>query len=86
MSKVQKTLLKLLRGTSDANIRFDDVVTLLEHLEFTARINGSHHIFSKVGIEEILNLQALKDGKAKRYQIKQVRELILKYGLGSIND
>jgi len=40
-----------------------------------------HHIFYKEGIEEILNLQP--DGaKAKPYQVKQVRGVILKYKLG----
>ena len=33
------------------------------------------------GVEEILNLQPLRDGKAKSYQVKQVREVILKYRL-----
>ena len=45
------------------------------------RIRGSHHIFTKVGVEEILNLQP-KQGKAKAYQVKQVREMLLKYQLG----
>ena len=45
------------------------------------RIRGSHHIFTKEGIEEILNLQP-KQGKAKAYQVKQVREMLLKYQLG----
>ena len=86
MSKVQKLLLKILRGTSDKNIRFDDLIVLLEHLDFKKRIKGSHHILTKTGVAEILNLQPLKDGKAKRYQVKQVRELILKHGLGGSDD
>jgi len=45
------------------------------------RIKGDHHIFYKEGIEEIVNLQPLKDGKAKAYQVKQVRGVILKYKL-----
>ncbi len=47
---------------------------------FSERIKGSHHIFSKEDVEEILNLQD-KNGKAKPYQVKQVRLLILKYQL-----
>jgi hypothetical protein len=39
------------------------------------------HIFTKDGVEEILNLQP-KDGKGKPYQVKQVRDVILKYHLG----
>jgi len=45
------------------------------------RINGSHHIFRKAGVEEKINIQ--KDGnKAKPYQIKQIRKIFLSYHLG----
>jgi hypothetical protein len=81
MSRKDKLLNKLLRGTSDANIRFADLCQLLKSLEFSERIRGSHHIFSKDGIEEILNLQPRDGGRAKPYQVKQVRDLILKYQL-----
>jgi hypothetical protein len=54
---------------------------LLIRLGFDERISGSHHIFTKKGVEEILNLQP-KQGKAKVYQVKQVREMLLKYQLG----
>nr|WP_217355146.1 type II toxin-antitoxin system HicA family toxin [Aphanizomenon sp. UHCC 0183] len=54
---------------------------LLIRLGFDERIRGSHHIFTKEGIEEILNLQP-KQGKAKAYQVKQIREMLLKYQLG----
>jgi hypothetical protein len=54
---------------------------ILRNLGFEERIRGSHHIFSIAGIEEILNLQP-KQGKAKAYQVKQVRDIILKYQLG----
>jgi predicted RNA binding protein YcfA (HicA-like mRNA interferase family) len=70
-----------LRGTSDANIAFDDLRRLLRRLGFEERIRGSHHIFRKPGIEEKLNLPR-DDSKAKVYQMRQVRAVILKYGLG----
>ena len=54
---------------------------LLIRLGFDERIRGSHHIFTKEGVEEILNLQP-KQAKAKAYQVKQVREMLLKYQLG----
>jgi predicted RNA binding protein YcfA (HicA-like mRNA interferase family) len=54
---------------------------LLNDLGFSERIKGDHHIFYKDGIEEIINLQPLRDGKAKAYQVKQVRRIILKYKL-----
>ena len=60
------------------SIRF---VSCLKKLGFNERIQGSHHIFTKEGIEEIINLQP-NQGKAKNYQIKQIRDLILKYKLG----
>jgi hypothetical protein len=80
MSKQEKILLKVLRGSSDANIAFNDLCLLLRYLAFQERIRGSHHIFTKVGVEEILNLQP-KEGKAKSYQVKQVRNVILRYRL-----
>ena len=49
-------LLRILRGTSDANIPFDGLCQLLRRLGFAERIRGSHHIFTKEGVEEILNL------------------------------
>lgn len=69
-----------LRGTSDANIAFFDLCLVLRQLGFDERIRGSHHIFSKAEVEEILNLQP-KRGKAKAYQVKQVRKVILRYRL-----
>ncbi|VAW30043.1 hypothetical protein MNBD_CHLOROFLEXI01-2935 [hydrothermal vent metagenome] len=80
MGKKEKVLLKVLRGTSDANISFHDLCRLLRHLDFAERIKGSHHIFTRSGVEEILNLQP-KRGKAKAYQVKQVRNIILRYKL-----
>jgi len=80
MSKHDKVLEIVLRGTSDANIAFSDLCSLLVWLGFQERIRGDHHIFTKSGIPEILNLQPC-GSKAKPYQVKQVRELILKYKL-----
>jgi predicted RNA binding protein YcfA (HicA-like mRNA interferase family) len=45
------------RGTSDANIPFADLCQLLHRLGFDERIRGSHPIFTKESVEEILNLQ-----------------------------
>lgn len=81
MSKQDKLLVKILLGNSDANIPFDQLCQLLRKLGFEQRIRGSHHIFTQEGVEEILNLQP-KQGKAKAYQIKQIRNVILKYHLG----
>ena len=81
MGKQAKLLIQVLSGTSDANIPFDGLCGLLKYLGFDERIRGSHHIFTKNGIEEILNLQP-KGNKSKPYQVKQVRNVILKYKLG----
>lgn len=82
MSKIDKIREKILLGYSDANIDFDDLSKLMTALGFDERISGSHHIFSMTGIEEIVNLQP-KQNKAKPYQVKQVRNIILKYKLGA---
>lgn len=86
MSRPAKTLERLLRGTADANLAFRELRGLLKHLGFTERVKGSHYIFSKEGVLEILNLQPKKGGKAKAYQVRQVREVILQYGLASENE
>ncbi|MCH8802070.1 MAG: type II toxin-antitoxin system HicA family toxin [Chloroflexi bacterium] len=59
-------LSRLLSGTSDSNIRFNALRQLLLRLGFEERVMGSHHIFRKSGVEELINLQ--RDGsKAKTY-------------------
>ena len=82
---MDKLLNRILRGTSDANISFADLCQLMRRLGFDERIRGSHHIFTRAGVAEILNLQP-KDAKAKPYQIKQVRNVVLKYRLGGKDD
>jgi hypothetical protein len=80
VSKVTKTLDRVLRGTADANIRFGDLCALLKQLGFAERVRGGHHIFTRDGVAEILNLQP-RGGKAKAYQVKQVRGVVTSYGL-----
>jgi hypothetical protein len=82
MGEHEKLLLRIIRGASDTNIPFDAMRGLLRHLGFEERIRGSHHIFFKDGIEEILNLQPKTGGGSKPYQVKQVSQVILKYRLG----
>jgi len=81
VTQLDKLLIKILSGTSDANIPFSELCQLLRRLGFEERVRGSHHIFSKEGIEEIMNIQP-KGSKAKPYQVKQVRTIIIKYQLG----
>jgi hypothetical protein len=80
MGKYDKLIVQILCGMSDANIAFDDLRNLLVRLGFDEKIRGSHHIYRKEDIEEKLNLQ--QDGsKAKPYQVRQVRAIIIKYHL-----
>ncbi len=81
MSKYDKLLFQILRGTSDANVSFDDLRHLLKAMGFEERIRGSHHMFRRAGIVEKINLQR-EGSKAKIYQVRQVRAVILKYKLG----
>lgn len=83
MSHRQRPLVRILSGTTDQNIRFADLCTLLATLGFRERIRGSHHIFTRDGVEEILNLQPRAGGLAKAYPVRQVRNIILKYKLAS---
>ena len=78
-------LWRVLNGNSDANISFNDLRRLLFRLGFDERIRGSHHIFTRAGIPAILNIQPNR-GKAKPYQVRQVRNMILTYHLiGGLN-
>ncbi len=81
MSRLEKILLRVLRGASDANLPFSDLCYLLQQLGFDERVRGSHHIFTRGDVQEILNLQP-RNGEAKPYQVRQVRAVILKYRLG----
>ncbi len=65
-------------GNADANFDLDDLINILLGLDFEERkTGGSHRIFTKIGIEGIINLQKTKDGKAKSYQVKQVRDFLV---------
>lgn len=74
----EKIFLEIMCGSKDTNIRFSELQKLLDALGFQCRIKGDHFIYYKDEITEIINIQP--DGnKAKPYQVKQVRSLILKY-------
>ena len=85
MTSFRKALDRILRGTSDAGIDFSELCKVLERLEFQERIRGAHHIFVREGVSEILNLQP-RVRNAKPYQVKQVRNVILKYRLGDASE
>lgn len=81
MSQYEKLLLRILCGTHDGNVAFSDLQKVLTILGFVVRIKGDHFIYTRDDIDEIINIQP-KGNKAKPYQVKQVRNLILKYQLG----
>jgi len=86
MTRHDKALRRILSGISDQSIRFEHLCLLLVRLGFDERrTGGSHRIFTKHGVVEILNLQSRPDGTAKPYQVRQARELIEKYRLGSFD-
>jgi predicted RNA binding protein YcfA (HicA-like mRNA interferase family) len=77
---VEKILEQLLRGESDANIRFEELCQLLQAKGFRMRVSGSHHIFTQPGVMERINLQR-EGSKAKPYQVRQVRKVLVNYKL-----
>ena len=80
MGKYDKLIDRILRGTSDASIAFDELCGLLRHLGFDERIRGSHHMYQRADIAELINLQ--REGKqAKPYQVRQVRAIMARYKL-----
>ena len=85
MGKHEKLIQKILSGCQDQSINFSEAVSLLLALGFSQRIRGDHHIFYREGIIEIINIQP-NGAKAKSYQVRQIRELIIKYKLGERND
>lgn len=81
VTRYEKALRRILAGTADANVPFEDLCEVLRRLGFEERVRASHHIFARTDIAEIVNLQP-RGGKAKPYQVRQVRELIIRYELG----
>ncbi len=85
MGKYSRLWIKILSGRSDSNIRFADLCQLLREMGFEERIKGDHHIFTRNDVEEIINIQPRKS-KAKAYQVRQVRNLLVKYKIGDIEE
>jgi predicted RNA binding protein YcfA (HicA-like mRNA interferase family) len=81
MGQFEKLMIAVLCGSRDKDISFRELCKILETLGFSLRVKGSHHIYYRNDISEILNLQA-EGSKAKPYQVIQVRQLILKYKMG----
>ncbi len=80
MSKAEKSIWKLLSGLSDSNIHFNEVTAILGRLGFNLRIKGDHYIYTHENIPEIINIQP-KGSMAKPYQVKQIRTILIRYGM-----
>lgn len=85
MSQQEKALRAIMHGANDRGIAFADLRGVLERLGFQCRVKGDHYIYTKDGVEEIVNIQPLGN-MAKPYQVKQTRQIILKYRLGGVPD
>jgi predicted RNA binding protein YcfA (HicA-like mRNA interferase family) len=85
MGKYDKLFTSILSGRNDQSIRFTELTHLLLAMGFHERIKGSHHIYYRQDIEEIINLQP-KGTQAKAYQVKQVRNIFLKYRMEVPNE
>jgi predicted RNA binding protein YcfA (HicA-like mRNA interferase family) len=80
VDKYEELRQRIFEGRSDASINFEDLRRLLKRMGFEERVRGSHHLFRKEGVRELINLQ--HDGsKAKIYQVRQVRHIMLRYRL-----
>lgn len=81
MGRLRKLHQKILMEDTGDNIEFRALCSLLSGLGFDLRIKGSHHVFTRSDITEIISLQP-KGGKAKVNQVRQVRGIFLKYRIG----
>lgn len=80
VTRFEKLWARLHSRFNERNFDFDDLRVVLLSLGFEERVRGSHHIFTRSGIEDIVNIQAVGH-LAKPYQVRQVRAIILRYGL-----
>jgi hypothetical protein len=80
LARIDKLWYRLQSRFGERNFAFDDLRAILLSLGFDERVRGSHHIFTRSGIADIVNLQPL--GRlAKPYQVRQVRAIIEEHGL-----
>lgn len=77
--KKEKLLRKLLSDSK--NVRFSELQAAVELFGFQLdRITGSHHIYMRPDVPEMINIQNVK-GKAKPYQIKQFLSIVERHNL-----
>lgn len=77
MGKYDALLLRILRGTADGTVRFDELRHLLRRLGFEEAVRGGNFLFIHERMEGILNFQP-NGQQAKPYQVRQVRDVIVR--------
>jgi len=75
MARPETPLRRILEGNSDTGIPFLGLRNLLLRLGFRERVRGSHHMFRRPDVEEMINLQRYGH-EAKGYQLRQVRRVL----------
>jgi predicted RNA binding protein YcfA (HicA-like mRNA interferase family) len=79
MSKKEKLFARI--KNNQKNIRFQDFCALMEYFGFElVRVSGSHHLYQRPDIEEVMNVQSTKDNLAKAYQVRQFIKLVDSHG------
>ncbi len=67
---------RILNGSGDANLHLARVRGLLLVLGFEERVESSHHIFTRRGLDLALSLQDGGGGKCKPRQVRQLRKAL----------
>lgn len=80
-TQIEKLYQSVMSGMQDNNIKFRDLRNLLENLGFEYRIKGDHFIYFAENIPDNINIQPIGN-KAKPYQVRQIRNYLLKYHIG----
>ena len=78
---IEKIYQSVMGGMQDNNIKFGDLRNLLDNLGFEYRIKGDHFIYFYKNIPDNINILPTGN-KAKPYQVKQIRNYLLKYHIG----
>jgi hypothetical protein len=82
MSQRKKRMERVITGASLANIDFDELCSVMIDLGFSCKDKPtSHRVYTREGIADIVNLQPGRDGKAKPYQVRQIRDLVAQHQL-----
>jgi predicted RNA binding protein YcfA (HicA-like mRNA interferase family) len=77
----RRKLLERLASGALRNVGFEEFTGLVCAFGFSlAHRAGSHHIYARNGVQELLNLQNV-EGQVKPYQIRQFLRLVEKYNL-----